>query len=209
MFLQREPHVLLHLLHAVVVRVDEVKGQRASQWTTASAWGHAEKPATRTQKKKERESWGWAQENERGRKIRWLDSARAAQLPCIINWNKNNPIFTKDEESSGGGDREGGGEGGGEGRWGVSGRAKCSKKLQALWDHCTGTIFAGVWLISSSPRSHHVSSVWKFWIKKSFASVLYFRPYKAQLGSVTRSQSISSKFSLFHCCHLVNMEILL
>lgn len=51
MFLEREPHVLLHLLHAVVVGVDEVKGQWAGQWAAASAWGHTEEPATRRGKK--------------------------------------------------------------------------------------------------------------------------------------------------------------
>lgn len=42
--------MLFHLLHAVIVGVDEVKGQRAGQWTTPSAGGHAEKPATHTNK---------------------------------------------------------------------------------------------------------------------------------------------------------------
>lgn len=46
MFLERETHVLLHLLQAVIVGVDEVKGQRTSQWTTPSARRHTEKPAT-------------------------------------------------------------------------------------------------------------------------------------------------------------------
>lgn len=46
MFLERETHVLLHLLQAVIVGVDEVKGQRASQWATPSAGRHTEEPAT-------------------------------------------------------------------------------------------------------------------------------------------------------------------
>lgn len=50
MFLEREPHVLLHLLQAVVVRVDEVKGQRAGQRATASTRGHAEEPAANGEK---------------------------------------------------------------------------------------------------------------------------------------------------------------
>lgn len=33
----------------MVVCVDEVKGQWTSEWATASAWGHAEEPATQTQ----------------------------------------------------------------------------------------------------------------------------------------------------------------
>lgn len=38
--------MLLHLLQAVIVGVDEVKGQRTSQWTTPSARRYTEKPAT-------------------------------------------------------------------------------------------------------------------------------------------------------------------
>lgn len=45
MFLERETHVLLHLLQAVIVGVDEVKGQRASQRATPSAGRHTEEPA--------------------------------------------------------------------------------------------------------------------------------------------------------------------
>lgn len=45
-FLERQPHVLLHLLQAVVVGVNEVKGQRTGEWTASSARGHAEEPAT-------------------------------------------------------------------------------------------------------------------------------------------------------------------
>lgn len=45
MFPQRQAHVLLHLLQAVVVRVDEVKGQRARQRTAPSSWGDPQKPA--------------------------------------------------------------------------------------------------------------------------------------------------------------------
>lgn len=37
--------MLLHLLQAVVVRVDEVEGQRARQRTAASSWGDPQKPA--------------------------------------------------------------------------------------------------------------------------------------------------------------------
>lgn len=44
-FPQRQAHVLLHLLQAVVVRVDEVKGQRARQRTAPSSWGDPQKPA--------------------------------------------------------------------------------------------------------------------------------------------------------------------
>lgn len=46
-FFEREPHVLLHLLQAVIVSVDQVKGQRASERATAPAWRHSEKPAQR------------------------------------------------------------------------------------------------------------------------------------------------------------------
>lgn len=45
MSLEREPHVLLHLLQAVVVCVDEVKGQSASQRAASSPWGDPQKPA--------------------------------------------------------------------------------------------------------------------------------------------------------------------
>lgn len=40
--------MLLHLLQAMVVGVNEVKGQRSSERATSSAWGHAEKPAKYT-----------------------------------------------------------------------------------------------------------------------------------------------------------------
>lgn len=35
-------------------------------------------------KKKRSESWGWAQENERGRKIGWLGSSSARSLSCHV-----------------------------------------------------------------------------------------------------------------------------
>lgn len=44
-FPQRQAHVLLHLLQAVVVRVNEVKGQGARQRTAPSSWGDPQKPA--------------------------------------------------------------------------------------------------------------------------------------------------------------------
>lgn len=42
---QRQAHVLLHLLQAVVVRVDKVKGQRSRQGTAPSSWWDPQKPA--------------------------------------------------------------------------------------------------------------------------------------------------------------------
>lgn len=38
--LEGQPHVLLHLLQAVIVRVDEVKGQRHGEWAVSPAWRH-------------------------------------------------------------------------------------------------------------------------------------------------------------------------
>lgn len=101
--------MLLHLLHAVVVRVDEVKGQRASQWATASAWGNAEKPASRTQtdrkKKAKRQQKLRMSTREREQKkerlAAWV-ALGSLQLPCIINLNNNNLIFTENEGVEGG-----------------------------------------------------------------------------------------------------------
>lgn len=42
---QRQAHVLLHLLQAVVVRVDEVEGQGARQGTAPPSRGDPQKPA--------------------------------------------------------------------------------------------------------------------------------------------------------------------
>lgn len=40
--------MLLHLLQAMIVGVNEVKGQRSSERATSSTWGHAKKPAKHT-----------------------------------------------------------------------------------------------------------------------------------------------------------------
>jgi len=42
---QWQTHVLLHLLQAVVVGVDEVKGQRSCQRAASSSWRNPQKPA--------------------------------------------------------------------------------------------------------------------------------------------------------------------
>lgn len=45
---QWQTHVLLHLLQAVVVCVDEVKGQRSRQRAASSSWRDPQKPADRS-----------------------------------------------------------------------------------------------------------------------------------------------------------------
>lgn len=38
--LEGQPHVLLHLLQAMIIRVDEVKGQRLGERAVPPAWRH-------------------------------------------------------------------------------------------------------------------------------------------------------------------------